>query len=55
MGNNGRILCYGLAFACFVVAAILSRTNKAGWTLTLVSVGLAFIALVPLWDAVEAS
>jgi hypothetical protein len=55
MSNNGRIFCYGLALVCFVVAAILSRTNKADWTLTLVSAGLAFIALVPLWDAVAAS
>lgn len=55
MSNNGRILCYGLAFVAFIVAAILSRTNKADWAMTLVSVGLAFIALIPLWDAVEAS
>lgn len=54
MSNNGRIFCYFVAFAAFVVAAILSRF-KADWALTFVSVGLAFIALVPLWDAVEAS
>ena len=55
MGNTGRVFCYGLALACFVIAAILSRTNKADWTATLTATGLAFIALVPLWDAVDAS
>ena len=55
MSNNGRIVCYLLAFACFVVAAILSRTNKADWTATFTDIGLAFIALVPLWDAIKAS
>lgn len=55
MSNNGRIFCYGLAFACFVIAAILSQTNKAKWTLTTVAAGLAFLALVPLWDALEAN
>lgn len=55
MSNNGRIFCYGVALACFAIAAILSQTNKAKWTATLVAVGLAFIALVPLWDAIDAS
>jgi len=53
MSNNGRIFCYGLAFVCFVVAAIFSQTKMAKWTTTLTCVGLAFIALVPLWDAVD--
>jgi hypothetical protein len=54
MSNGWRLICYLIACAAFVVAAILSRTNKAGWSITFVSIGLAFIALVPLVDAIEA-
>lgn len=55
MSNGWRGICYAAALLSFLVAALLSQTNKAKWTATLMAVGLAFIALVPLWDAIDAS
>jgi len=56
MSNTGRLICYLIAFAAFTVGALVSQSkNAAKWTITLIAVGLAFLALVPLWDAIEAT
>ena len=52
MSPGAQAIFYFLAFAMFVVAAILSFTLKAWWNL-LVAAGLACWVFVPFWVNVK--
>lgn len=54
MSADGQAIFFFIAFAVFVVAAILSVTPRAWWNL-LVAGGLASWVFVLFWTAVKAT
>lgn len=51
MSPDSQAICYFVALVAFAVAAVLAATRRAD-VACLTALGLAFMALVPLWNAI---